>query len=207
MDDGTSVLVGNRRLTMLHTRGHAKHHFVVHDEASKSVFTGDAFGVGYVPEMRRHRTQPLSSEVQERLRLSPAAADFVFPSTSPIDFEGDEAHRAVDRIVATGAKRAYLTHFGVWEDIEEGARQMHLGIDVHICIAEEMRQMLTRMQGRSVSSDYPEVVALGRRRVEEYLRSELAKRGVAWTELVQELLETDIRLNADGLLAAILRPR
>ena len=66
---------------------------------------------------------------------------------------------------------------------------------------------MRRMQGRSVSNDYPEVAAIGRRRVEDYLRSELGMRGVAWTDEVRELLETDIRLNADGLLAAILRPR
>ena len=63
LDDGESVALGDCDLRFVHTRGHANHHFVVHDPALDAVFTGDAFGLSY-PALQR-------------------AGRFAFPSTSP----------------------------------------------------------------------------------------------------------------------------
>src|SRR5690606_13064670 len=67
VDDGEVLPLGRRELSFLHTRGHANHHFVVHDRAAGGVFTGDAFGIGYPALQTDGR--------------------FVFPSTSPTDFD------------------------------------------------------------------------------------------------------------------------
>ena len=39
--------LGGRPLRFLDTPGHARHHFCVWDEASRSMFTGDTFGLAY----------------------------------------------------------------------------------------------------------------------------------------------------------------
>ncbi|NJK88090.1 MAG: MBL fold metallo-hydrolase [Myxococcales bacterium] len=75
VEDGSSVDFAGRKLLFLHTRGHANHHFVVVDEASSAIFTGDAFGLCY-------------PDISER-------GLFAFPSTSPTDFDAPLARDAV----------------------------------------------------------------------------------------------------------------
>lgn len=105
LDDGAEVAFGSGVLRFLHTRGHANHHFVVHDPARDTVFTGDAFGLVY-PRLQR-------------------AGLLAFPSTSPTDFDGPAAHAAVDRIVALGTGSVCLTHFGEQTRVGEIAEQLH----------------------------------------------------------------------------------
>ncbi|HNH10725.1 MAG TPA: MBL fold metallo-hydrolase, partial [Leptospiraceae bacterium] len=45
MKDGEELVWGKRKLRFIYTRGHANHHFVIHDSKSNSVFTGDSFGI------------------------------------------------------------------------------------------------------------------------------------------------------------------
>ena len=52
--DGDSFDLGSRRLQTLNTAGHARHHYVVWDEHSSGLFTGDTFGVSY-PELNTGR--------------------------------------------------------------------------------------------------------------------------------------------------------
>lgn len=109
LDDGASVPLGNATLTFFHTRGHANHHFVVHDPAYDAVFTGDAFGLVY-PRLQR-------------------AGRYAFPSTSPTDFDAVEARSAIDRIAGLGTARACLTHFGEVRDVAVVAAQLRDWID------------------------------------------------------------------------------
>ena len=109
LDDGAEVPLGDASLRFLHTRGHAKHHFVVSDPALEAVFTGDTLGLVY-PRLQR-------------------AGLFTLASTSPTDFEPAHARSSIDRILALGAKTAYLTHFGPVRDIEGVARQLRRCVD------------------------------------------------------------------------------
>ncbi|MEO1171174.1 MAG: MBL fold metallo-hydrolase [Myxococcota bacterium] len=102
MEDNETATLGGRELTFLHTRGHANHHFVIHDPTDSAVFAGDAFGLHY-----------------------PALRGLVFPSTSPTDFDGPEARAAVDRILACAPERVFPTHFGPVTDLESAAVQLH----------------------------------------------------------------------------------
>lgn len=90
VQDGEMLMWHGRPLQFLHVRGHAKHHVVVSDPATKrlvirlnyiantpSVFTGDAFGISY---------RPLFRELGIK-------GDVLFPSSSPVDFEPAEAHK------------------------------------------------------------------------------------------------------------------
>ncbi len=110
LDDETEVELGGATLRFLHTRGHANHHFVVHDPAQDTVFTGDTFGLVY-----------------------PALQDrgvFAFPSTSPTDFDPGEARRSIDRVLALGTSSACLTHFGEQRELPAIAAQLRRWIDV-----------------------------------------------------------------------------
>jgi len=108
-EDGASLPFGAGVLTFLHTRGHAKHHFCILDEGADAIFTGDSFGLAY-PELQGRGL-------------------FVFPSTSPTDFEGEEALASVERIASSGAGRALLTHFGELRNLGEARRQLRDHLD------------------------------------------------------------------------------
>jgi glyoxylase-like metal-dependent hydrolase (beta-lactamase superfamily II) len=110
LDDGATVPLGDATLRFLYTRGHANHHFIVHDPAREAVFTGDAFGLVY-PRLQRARR-------------------FAFPSTSPTDFDAALAHASVDLVCSLGARRACLTHFGEIEDLDVVAAQLHRWLDL-----------------------------------------------------------------------------
>ena len=79
--DGFTLELGGRPLRFLDTPGHARHHFCVWDEASRSMFTGDTFGLSY-PE------------------LASARGAFILPTTTPVQFEPEALLASIDRLVA-----------------------------------------------------------------------------------------------------------
>jgi glyoxylase-like metal-dependent hydrolase (beta-lactamase superfamily II) len=170
--DGSSLPFGSGELSFLHTRGHAKHHFCVLDPQADCVFTGDAFGLAY-PELQG---------------LALGAGLFVFPTTSPTDFEGEEALASVDRIADCGAGRAMLTHFGELTRIAEARAQLrgHLGFCIEI--AEEARRL-------EPSGRLPFLQA----RLREHYGPALAAAAAGG----EPLIDLDMRLNAEGLAWSI----
>jgi len=115
-DDGQRFDLNGRELQTLYTEGHARHHYVLSDPASRGVFTGDSFGVSY----REHDT---------------ARGETVFPTTTPVHFDPDAAHAAVDRIMGLGPERLYLTHYSQVTDPPRLAMEMHEGIDAYVALA------------------------------------------------------------------------
>jgi glyoxylase-like metal-dependent hydrolase (beta-lactamase superfamily II) len=107
--DGETIDFGRSKLEFFYTRGHANHHFCILDRETESVFTGDAFGLAY-PALQKNGL-------------------FIFPSTSPTDFDAPEAKLSVARITRSGAKTAYLTHFGGITEITEAAKQLNEHLD------------------------------------------------------------------------------
>jgi glyoxylase-like metal-dependent hydrolase (beta-lactamase superfamily II) len=90
--DGFTLELGGRPLRFLDTPGHARHHVCVWDEASRSMFTGDTFGLSY-PEL-----------------ASPRGA-FVLPTTTPVQFEPEALLASIDRLVAHSPAAMLLTHY------------------------------------------------------------------------------------------------
>ena len=88
-EDGTEITLGSRPLEVFYTEGHARHHYCIHDPESGGVFTGDSFGVSY-------------------RALDTAAGAFVFPSTTPVHFDPEAAHAAIETILSRGPGHAYL---------------------------------------------------------------------------------------------------
>ena len=116
-EDGDWISLNGRQLQLLNTEGHARHHHVIWDPASKSVFTGDSFGVSY-------------------RELDTAAGAIVFPTSTPVQFDPVEAHRSVDRIMGCEPRQLYLAHYSRVTGLDRLAAQMHAGIDTYVAIAE-----------------------------------------------------------------------
>ncbi|HMM48478.1 MAG TPA: MBL fold metallo-hydrolase [Miltoncostaeaceae bacterium] len=94
-EDGHMVdLGGGRRLEMFETVGHARHHMAVHDEATDSVFAGDAVGVTF-----------------------PGGGPYPAMPPSDIDLEG--WRHSLDRISDRRPRALYPTHFGPVPDPQQ----------------------------------------------------------------------------------------
>lgn len=116
-EDGDWLSLNGRELQFLNTEGHARHHHVIHDPASKGVFTGDSFGVSY-------------------RELDTDNGEIVFPTSTPVQFDPVEAHKSVDRIMGCEPEQLYLTHYSRVRNLDRLAQQMHAGIDAYVAIAE-----------------------------------------------------------------------
>jgi glyoxylase-like metal-dependent hydrolase (beta-lactamase superfamily II) len=178
LDDGAEVPFGASSLRFLHTRGHANHHFVVHDPAADAVFTGDAFGLCY-PILQR-------------------PGPFAFPSTSPTDFDAAEARKSVDRIAALGARRALLTHFGEVTDIARIADQLRAWIEVSEAALEEAAE-------GDASAAAMEKAIEGE--LWEAFDRFASAAGMELTLDDRELLAMDVELNAQGIAWAAKKQR
>lgn len=119
-DDEVWFGLAGREMQVLHTEGHARHHYCLNDPSSKGVFTGDSFGISY-------------------RELDTVKGEFIYPSSTPASFDPVEAHRAVDRIMACDPRQLYLTHYSRVRDLDRLAGDMHAGIDAYERMALEHR--------------------------------------------------------------------
>lgn len=139
----------------------------------------------------------MKSEKQDKL------PNFLFPSSSPIDFEPDKAHEAVDIIVKTGSKRAFLTHFGVWEDMEYGASQMHYAIQQYENIMNSIgyKLVLENLSDKELES-------MAHKKLGHFFEEELLKHNIdGQSKVIKDILKLDIELNAQGIVVAAKRNR
>ena len=178
LDDEAVVSLGSSRLRFLHTRGHANHHFVVHAEAADAVFTGDAFGVLY-PALQKN-------------------GPFVFPSTSPTDFDAEAAHAAVERMVGLGTAGIYPTHFGWHGGVVALGDQMHRLLDQHSALLEQADR--EAWEDGELDSRFD-------REVKAIFEATLVERGLASDALAREVIALDADLNAQGLAFALRKRR
>ncbi len=105
MADGEALDWGSRTLRFIYTKGHASHHFCIHDTGCDGIFAGDAFGLA-----RMTTTRP--------------GIPFTMCSSSPPEFDPDEARLSVQKILDTGASRAFITHYGGFDDLKTRAEHL-----------------------------------------------------------------------------------
>jgi len=103
--DCFTLELGSRPLLFLDTPGHARHHFCVWDEASRSMFTGDTFGLAY-PELASGR------------------GAFVMPTTTPVQFEPEALVASIERLLGFGPRAMLLTHYSRVTEIERLAADL-----------------------------------------------------------------------------------
>ena len=174
VEDGERLVFGARTLEFLHTPGHALHHLCVLDRDTREVFTGDTFGVSY----RESDT---------------AAGPFIFPTTSPSQFDPAQLRASVARIAALEPRCAYLTHYGRVDAVGKLARDLDTEIDAFARIA------------RAGAAAPDRVPRIGRE-LFAHLSRRLQAHGYAGDARAQhDLLDGDGALNADGLDAWLRR--
>jgi glyoxylase-like metal-dependent hydrolase (beta-lactamase superfamily II) len=81
-----------RPFQLLHTPGHALHHYCLVDLAHRNLFTGDTFGLSY-------------------REFDTAQGAFGVPTTTPSQFDPVQLIASIDRLMATEPRAAYLMHY------------------------------------------------------------------------------------------------
>ena len=126
-DDGMTLELAGRSFRFLHTPGHALHHQVIHDPAAGAVFTGDAFGFSYRP-------------------FDVGGRAFILPTTTPTQFDPDQFHASIDRILMLDPACAYLTHYSRVTDIARLAGDLHAGVRAFVTMTRELGGVPDREQ-------------------------------------------------------------
>lgn len=173
-DDGETLdLGGGRMLTFYHTQGHARHHYIIHDPASRGVFSGDALGVHF--------------EALSKL----LGYEFTLPSTSPSEFDLQATVATLERMQELALENIYFAHFG-----QAGGAPAILSRNMRLVIAfEAASRRVFEMGGgpREVEDALWELV------MEELSQHGLADR----EHPAVKLLELDMELNAQGIVIAL----
>jgi glyoxylase-like metal-dependent hydrolase (beta-lactamase superfamily II) len=168
--EGASISLNGRALRFIDTPGHARHHVAVYDAKSRSVFTGDTFGISY-------------------RELDVDGREFIFPTCSPVQFDPPAAHDSVERIAALRPEAAYLTHFSRVRDIPRLAADMH-----------RMLTAYEKLAGAAPAGDAEARHAFLREGMREILVAGALAHGCRLRgEDMLEVLAMDIELNAQGL--------
>ncbi len=171
--DESRIELNGRSLLFLDTPGHARHHNCIYDEKSNSFFTGDTFGVSY-------------------RELDVNGMEFVFPTTTPVQFDPEAAHASIDRIMRFNPEYAFLTHYSRICHLERHAESMHGLIDAHVNIARS-----TQDHTDSAAASRFDTI---RAALQALLSQRIRSHGCTMSEEdITNLLYSDIRLNTLGL--------
>lgn len=167
--DESSIELNGRTLLCLDTPGHARHHLCLVDNASRGIFTGDTFGVSY-------------------RELDSGSGAFIFPTTTPVQFDPEALHASIDRLMQYRPERMFLTHFGCVGQPQALADALHMHIDRFVEIARAAADSGAQRGQRLV-----EMLAA-------WLCESAQAHGCILTqEQIHALLHMDIELNAQGL--------
>lgn len=117
--DGYTIKLKTRNIICLDTPGHARHHLCFFDEKYSAMFTGDALGTSF----------------QEMNAIN---GRWIIPSSSPMQFDPNDMHNSIDKIVRYKPKYVYLTHFGLLEDLNTAAAELHRDINKYVEQTEKL---------------------------------------------------------------------
>jgi len=167
--DGYVVSLAGRELLCLDTPGHARHHICIVDRKTSGIFTGDMFGLSY-------------------RELDVAGRPFIFPTTTPTQFEPEEMRRSIQRLIDLKPEAIYLTHYSRLDDVAQRGLELlnHLDVLVAQALAEQSSGNERHLRIKQAQT--------------QYLIEQVRAHGCNLPE--PELLaiwETDLELNAQGL--------
>jgi glyoxylase-like metal-dependent hydrolase (beta-lactamase superfamily II) len=168
--DGFTVSLAGRELLCIDTPGHARHHICIVDKKTGGIFTGDMFGLSY----REH-------DVDGR--------PFIFPTTTPTQFEPDEMRASISRLLSFKPESMYLTHYSCVGDVPVLGRDLLRRLDALVTIAESASQLKGKVRHEQIKAE-----------ITTYLFGELKAHGCNLAEaVVLDIWATDLELNAQGL--------
>ena len=143
--DGDEIEIGpDRRLTVVDSPGHAKHHMALHDSQSGIIFVGDAVGV----------------------RLPDAGV--LRPSSPPPDFDLDQALHSLQRFAARSPAGIALAHYGLVPDHETVLEEAADTLQQWAHVAEQAWR-----EGRDIAAALEEAFAADMTGVSEEHREKL----------------------------------
>jgi hypothetical protein len=147
------------------------------DPDSGSLFTGDTFGISY--------------KIFDTVKGS-----FIFPATTPVHFDPDQAHASLDRIMSFEPEAAFLTHYSRVTDLQRLAGDMHACLDEYVAIA----------------AGFKEAGEARLDKIKNKMHAFLVKRArdhgcTLDQDTVDEWLAMDVDLNAKGLIVWLDRMR
>ena len=116
--DGERISLGGRTLELLHTPGHALHHYCIVDLDTRRIFPGDNFGISY-----------RDFDVDGR--------EFIMPTTTPVHFDPEAMVASIDRLMSCAPVAMYLTHFGEVRDLERLAAQLKERVRAFVALARQ----------------------------------------------------------------------
>jgi glyoxylase-like metal-dependent hydrolase (beta-lactamase superfamily II) len=169
--DGSTVEWHGRTFTFHDTPGHARHHNCIHDSATGHLFAGDMFGVSY-------------------RELDRDGRPFVFPATTPSQFDPDAFHASIERMTALRPEALYLTHYGRVFDVPRLAVDLLRLVDAHADLARRCASIDDRATRIKALEAGVRDIALFEASSQPW--------GLP-IEQIDDVLAMDIKFNADGL--------
>jgi glyoxylase-like metal-dependent hydrolase (beta-lactamase superfamily II) len=168
MEDGGSLLVGRRPLSFMDSPGHARHHFCVWDEQTRGWFTGDTFGLSY-------------------RELDTANGAFIFPTTTPTQFDPEALIESIDRMLEKSPENMYLTHFGRVQNVLQMVSRLKDAISHLVNIART----------HANDENRPQLIEA---HMMDWLLSGAREHGVTLPEhQIREIVQNDVVLNTQGI--------
>lgn len=167
--DGLCLSLSGRELHCLDTPGHARHHICVVDKRTSGIFTGDMFGLSY-------------------RELDVEGRQFIFPTTTPTQFEPEEMRNSIRRLLSLNPEAMYLTHYSRLPDVVRQGNELLRHLDVVVGLALE-HQGAGDLRHQNIKEA-----------ITRYLLDAIRVHGCTLSD--NELLriwETDLELNAQGL--------
>jgi len=180
VQDDTTLNLKNRELYVFETPGHAKHHIAVFDKMTKTVFSGDSFGIGY----------PVFKYDYEQL---------LFPSTSPTQFDPISAINSIDKILKLKPDKICLTHYGVIKNIKFSANQLKEWITFLVETSESLYNSGLK-DNKLINALEEHIYSRFSSMIKEYKNSDLSQDE-------RQLIKTDFELNAKGVALYIERKK
>lgn len=167
--DGHVFSLAGRELLCLDTPGHARHHICIVDRQAGAIFTGDMFGLSY-------------------RELDVGQRQFIFPTTTPTQFEPEEMRRSVERLLSFQPQAMYLTHYGQVPDVAARAAELLLHLDSLVALAEREANAGEARHARIKQG------------MTDYLFGALRQHGCRLSDqAILDIWATDLELNAQGL--------
>jgi len=114
LDGGEQIAVGQVKLDVVYTPGHASHHVAYWDPASRIAFVGDNAGI--------------------RIEGKP----YLLPATPPPDIDLELWNKSLDSIASWNPERLFLTHFGYIDNPAEHIRLYRDRLDDWAALTEQL---------------------------------------------------------------------
>jgi glyoxylase-like metal-dependent hydrolase (beta-lactamase superfamily II) len=125
--------------------------------------------------------------------LDVAGRPFLMPTTTPTQFDPLQLHASIERVLALRPAALFLTHYSRVTDVARLGEELHAALDAYVGFAERHAADPDPIAG--IVADMT-AWAWGVLDARGHPADEAARRA---------LLDEDIRLNADGLLAWLVR--